>query len=184
MLRDTQRSKVYKAERVAFRDHAEANEGLREVADIEAFVRHVFSLKRVQDAFPRAVTEWRAGTPKVRDGRRRRSACGGIGFISMPLWSRCKWIVLHELAHTIAFRTQYHIAAHGWEYAATYLKLVRCVLGVEAHDLLKAQFKAHRVRYKAPVKRAPLSPERRAQLAATLAAARAARTNACTAQPA
>jgi putative metallohydrolase (TIGR04338 family) len=182
-VRDTQRSKVYEAERAAFRDHVEANEGLREVADIKAFVRHVFSLKRVQDAFPRAVTEWRSGAPNVHDGRGRRRACGGINFISMPLWSRCKWIVLHELAHTISFRTQYHIAAHGWEYAATYLTLVRCVLGVEAHDLLKAQFKAHRVRFRAPTKRAPLSPERRAQLVATLAAARASRST-CTAQPA
>jgi len=184
MKRDTQRSKVYKAERVAFRDHAEANERLPEIADIERFVKHVWSLKRVQDAFPRAVVEWRLGRPEVHDGRGRRSPCGAMGFISMPKWSRNKWIVLHELAHVISRRIDCYIAGHGWEYAACYLTLVRLVLGVEAHDLLKAQFKAHRVRYSQPRKRAPLSPERRAQLVATLAVARANRMNTCVAQPA
>lgn len=172
MKRDTQRSKVYKAERVAFEGHVEANEVLPAVEDIERFVRHVWSLKRVQDAFPRAVVEWRLGRPAVHDGRGRKSACGAMGFISMPVWSRKKWVVLHELAHVISRRTDCYIAGHGWEYAACYLLLVRYVLGVDAHDRLKAEFKAHRVRFREPRKRAPLSPERRAALVATLAAAR------------
>lgn len=172
MRRDSQRSRVYAAENAAFRGHPEANEPLPAVEDIERFIRHVWSLKRVQGTFPKAVVQWRLGQPAVRDGRRRRHACGAMGFISMPRWSRVKWVVLHELAHTISRRTDCYIAGHGWEYAATYLTLVRLVLGVEAHNLLKAQFKANRVRYRAPRKRAPMSPERRAILVEQLKAAR------------
>lgn len=171
-MRDSQRSKVYKAENIAFKGHAKANESLPEIEDIERYVRHVWSLKRVQDAFPRAVVNWRLGAPAVHDGRGRRSACGAVGFISMPKRARVAWIVLHELAHTISRRIDYNIAGHGWQYAATYLTLVRLVLGVEAHDLLKAQFKAHRVRYREPRSRAPLSPERRAILVERLRTAR------------
>lgn len=170
MRRDNQRSKVYTAENAAFRGHPEANEPLPTVEDIERFVRHVWDLKRVQGAFPKAVVQWRQ--PVVKDGRRRRRACGARGFISMPRRLRVKWIVLHELAHTISLRDNCHIAAHGWEFSNTYLTLVRLVLGVEAHDLLKAQFKAHRVRYREPRKRAPMSPERRAILVEQLKAAR------------
>jgi hypothetical protein len=64
------------------------------------------------------------------------------------------------------------VAGHGWEYCETYLKLVLYIMGREAHDALKASMRKHRVRFREPRKRAPLSPERRAQLVAQLAYAR------------
>lgn len=182
MKRDTQRSKVYKAEKEAFRDHAKASERLETVEDMEKYVKYVFGLKRVRDAFPNAMPVgdsvfcgWRL--PNVRDGRGRRCAGGDVRGITMPVWSRSKWIVLHELAHTISLRIHRGIAAHGWEYCATYLLLVRYALGVEAHDLLKEQFKAHRVRFRAPRKRVyrELTIEERTALVDRLAAMRAAK---------
>lgn len=167
--RDSQRQKVYDAERKAFEGE---QIDLPEVSDMERFVAHVCGLKRVRQAFPCLMRHVVIG-----DGRARRRAGGNYYGIFMPRWSRKRWVVLHELSHTIVQR-QHGVrgtAGHGWEFASVYLTLVRHVLGVPAHARLKAQFRAHRVRFKAPRKGRPLSPERRAALVEVLARARASR---------
>jgi uncharacterized membrane protein len=63
-------------------------------------------------------------------------------------------------------------AGHGWQFAETYLLLVRHVMGVDAHDRLKAQFKEHRVRFREPKKRRELSEEQRQALRERLYEAR------------
>lgn len=168
--RDSQRQKVYDAERRAFKD---APIDLPEMEDIERFVAHVRTLKRVRQSFPCLVLR----PVQAKDGRARRAAGGNSQGIFMPRWSRKKWIVLHELSHTIVQRVHgvFGAAGHGWEFASAYLTLVRHVLGRGAHDALKAEFRAGRVRFKAPRKRAPLSAERRAALAQMLVKARASR---------
>lgn len=174
-VRDNQRSKVYAAERAAFNSHAKANERLETVQDMEEFVEYVWGLKRIQTAFPRATQLWPSSLPDVKDGRRRRAPCANEYYINIPKWGRCKWIVCHELAHTIAERTHRNIAGHGWQYCETYLLVVRYVLGVDAHDLLKRSFRAHRVKFRKPTKRKPLTDEQRAALVARVAKAREAR---------
>jgi len=181
--RDTQRAKVYKAEGAAFDGYAEACKRLETVAEVEGYVKYVFGLKRVQDAFPRAVPNALSGLgfggyslPTVGDGRGRRRAGGTVRGIVMPKWSRKKWVVLHELAHTVSMRIfGFGIAGHGWEYCSTYLLLVRYTLGVEAHDLLKKSFKEHRVKFRAPRKRREISVEKRVALIERMAIARAAK---------
>lgn len=173
MKRDTQRKKVYQAEGAAFAKDSEANVELSTVADIEKFVNHVFSMKRVQKAFPRAFGNW--DTPSVGDGRARRRAGGNVYGIHMPKWSRCKWIVLHELAHTISLRVDSRIAFHGWEYCETYLLLVRYVLGLESYNRLKDSFKSHRIKFRAPRKRREITTEQRVALIERMAIARAAK---------
>lgn len=173
--RDSQRSKVYKAENTAFANLAIANERHNSVQNIQRFLNYIYSLKRVQDSFPAArLGEW---SVNVKDGRgRRRTACADVRMINMPGFSRISWVICHELSHTITIRELgSRVAGHGWQFCANYLRLVLLVLGREAHDALKAKFKQHRVRFTEPRKRAPISPERKAQLLATLAAARAAR---------
>jgi len=168
--RDSQRSKVYSAEEVlkAF------EEPLPSVQDIERFVACVWKSQRVKSAFSRATP--RASEPRVKDGRGRRKACGSSSAISMPVWSRNNWIVLHELAHVICQREHgMRVAAHGWEYCAIYLRLVLYVLGREAHDKLKASFKQHRVRFRARAKRRELSEVQREALRERLKHAREAR---------
>lgn len=180
--RDTQRSRVYAAENAAFRGYPVASDRLADVESIERFVRDVWSRKRVAASFP-SVARWqraqlagggllRGSLPTVKDGRGRRRAGATTSFITMPVWSRSKWVVLHELAHVITCREHPSAAGHGWEYCEVYLRLVRCVLGVEAHKQLKASFKAHRVRFRKPRKRQPLSPDQRQALAQRLALAR------------
>lgn len=167
--RDSQRSKVYKAERAIWQAHRQP---LPTVRDVERYVKRMFTMLRVRDAYPVATDTWQQ-LPEVRDGRGCRSARGGRNRITIPLWARDTFVVTHELAHTFCQREHGEkTAAHGWEYCSIYLKLVLYGMGRQAHDELKASFKAHKVRFTKPRKRQPLSPERRAQLAARLAATR------------
>lgn len=164
--RDTQRSRVYKCDRVIIKIAG----ALPSVRDVERFVKKTFASKRVQDAFPEAA---RWTLPRVGDGRGRSRACGGATEIKMPTYARNEAFVLHELAHTICLRQTRDEAFHGWRFCQTYLKLVLYLMGREAHDVLKAAFKANRVRFTEPRKRQPLDPVRRAALVARLATYRA-----------
>lgn len=168
-LRDTQRSRVYKSERKVLH----FAKPLREVKDIERFIKKQLKRKAITRRYPDATRE-----VLVHDGGGKRNASAYGGWkISIPLWARSDLIVIHELAHIVAHR-HYRgssIASHGWQFCAIYLDLVRFIMGREAHDALKASFKAHKVRFTQPRTRAPMSPERKAELAARLAAARAAK---------
>ena len=67
------------------------------------------------------------------------------------------------------------VADHGWEFCDAYLKLVLYIMGRDSHDALKASFKQHKVKFRKPVKRNELSPERKAELVARLAEYRVAK---------
>lgn len=165
-VRDTQRSKLYRAEAVLHK----WKKPLPTVEDVVRYTGKVFGSKRVRAAFPNAILHV---LPRVKDGRGTRIAKGGTSHISIPLWARNDVIVLHELAHTVTRRIYpINIAGHGWQFCATFLKLVLYMIGREAHDELKAEMKRTRVRFRPPRKSAPLSPERREQMIAVLAAAR------------
>jgi putative metallohydrolase (TIGR04338 family) len=171
--RDTQRSRLYKADDVL---HPFA-QPLPTVRDVERFVKRVWSSKRVQVAYPNAVRRWQSwDLPTVKDGRGRRRAGGWDGGITIPLWARKTDVVIHELAHTIVWRELSSKAAgHGWQFCSVYLYLVKLFMGAEAHAALKASFKQHRIRFTPPRPKKVLSPERRAELVARLATARAQR---------
>jgi putative metallohydrolase (TIGR04338 family) len=168
-LRDSQRSKVYKAERVLLR----FAKPLREVSDVERYLKKELKRKAITSRYPDAADAFR-----VKDGRgTRRALAYGDHTISIPLWARNEAIVLHEAAHVITTR---HIntrqaAAHGWQFCEALLVLVRFIMGAEAHDALKKSFKDNKVRFTKPRERKPLTDEQRAVLAARLAAARAAK---------
>ena len=162
--RDTQRHRVYKSDTALMA----IAKPLPTVEEVERYVKRVFGMKRVQAAFPSCRT-----LPEVKDGRGRRRAGGSSAMITIPLWARNEAVVLHELAHTVCQRTHGRwVAGHGWQYCAIYLTLTLHGMGREAHDVLKAAFKANRVRYTAPRKRKPMDPARKAELVARLAAYR------------
>jgi putative metallohydrolase (TIGR04338 family) len=164
--RDSQRSRVYKSDKAL----VAIAKPLPSVEEVERYVRRVFGMKRIADAFPKSrVSTW---LPEVRDGRGRRSAAGCAGFSTMPTWSRNEAIVLHELAHTICQREHGDASGHGWQFCSIYLTLTLHAMGREAHDVLKAAFKANRVKFTAPRKRAPMDPARKAEMIARLAAYR------------
>jgi putative metallohydrolase (TIGR04338 family) len=165
--RDTQRSRLYKAETALIN----IAKPLYEVRDVEKYVKRVLARQSILRRYPRTNPNVR-----VKDGRgTRRALAYGSHTISLPLWARNEAVVLHELAHTIAVRHYYRekIAGHGWQFAAILLDLVRAMMGKEAHDLLRASFKEHKVRYVAPRQKRELTPEQREELRARLAAIRA-----------
>jgi hypothetical protein len=104
-LWDYQKARVYKWERESVRHHEER---LETVQEIEAFVRMV-------------CTKEKRPIPRVRDGRCRRTAASHGGAISMPVWSRSKAIVLHELAHEFVRR---QAVAHGPMFVRVYMDLL------------------------------------------------------------
>lgn len=104
----------------------------------------------------------------VGDGRgRSRACCSGFGpyyEIRLPRWARRDWVViLHELSHaaTIQLHGLTRVAAHGREFAAIQLELVRKELGYEVWKALRQSFLDHGVQFK---KKRRMSEETKKQL--------------------
>jgi hypothetical protein len=139
--RDSQRSKLYTAEG-AFHGAPD----FKTVPECQAYVDSVMASRWVRARWKQRVT--------VHDGRGRSSASGGTsGRLNLPLWSRSRYVILHEMAHVL---TPYQYAAHGPEYAGVLLSLVHHILGQETAAKLRVSFKEHRVRYN--LKGVPSSP--------------------------
>jgi len=137
-LRDTQRSKVYHAERV-IHHHGKQFKNMEEV---DAYVIRICKTafwKKLHGAYH----------IEIKDGRGRRRACAfNWGTIALPRWARQEAIILHELAHTLVNFDNYNFTAwHGKEFAKTYLLLVKRFMGKEEHAKLKTSFKENHVHY-------------------------------------
>lgn len=156
--RDTQRGKLYAAENRARNRHP--GKPLPTTKDIERYLKHQAKRATLVARYGEAV-DLKLWPMKVLDGRGRRRAGGWSGGITMPIWSREEWVVLHEFAHTIHARLRRNRghngsrgeeldggAPHGWQFAAIFLDLVRFIMGAEAAAVLKAEFKAGKVRYR------------------------------------
>jgi putative metallohydrolase (TIGR04338 family) len=138
-MRDTQRSKLYRAEGVA------TGKSFADIAEVRAYVEKInrSAWWRSHHKFP--------GIPiEVTDGRGRRKACAlGMRTIKLPKWARYEEVVLHELAHTIiTSRFGYGGApAHGREFAKMLLLMVRHFMGKDDYETLKTSFKIAGVKY-------------------------------------
>lgn len=166
--RDVQRSRVYKAE-AAWRDVI-GNRRFTDKVACWAFIEKVERDPWFRRHYPHV---YRIA---IHDGRGRRSAAAwGQTHITLPLSMRSPAIVLHEIAHLASKTTGYHMQGHGWEYAATMLRLVRHFLGRDAYLRLRGTYATHGVRYKRPRKGRVLTDVERAALAARLAEYRAAK---------
>lgn len=170
--RDSQRAKVYAAERSAFHSFEVAALSKPEFKSLEDCRQFLHAVRRsawYQRRYP--------GYPPIelRPGKGARNAFARSeawsDSITLPLWARQRWVILHELSHVL--QKDRSESAHGWQFCARYLELVYHELGEEAGDKLKAEFKSRGVKFKAPVKRAPLSEERKARLREQLARVRA-----------
>jgi putative metallohydrolase (TIGR04338 family) len=143
--RDTQRSKLYAAEAVL---HGPPD--FKTIQECQAFVDAVMASRWVAARFRNPRIE-------VEPGYGRRSACAvGDDAIRLPIWSRQKPVILHEIAHCLIDYGYTRYAWHGPEFAGLLLSLVHHVLGQEAAAKLRASFKAHRVRTN--LKALPSSP--------------------------
>lgn len=79
--------------------------------------------------------------PSIQFGTTQRQGEPGGPAIGDP------WIVLHELAHVMAFATDHE--GHGREFARCYMLLVRRWLGPRAAAVLREAYAAERVKYRA-----------------------------------
>lgn len=146
-MRDSQKSKVYRAEGLVKKP--DANERLETVEEIQAWINSItrkrwwrtYRLPSAEKASHRKYSIPYKSI-EVRDGRARRNASGGFGVIKMPRWSRTKLIILHEVAHAI----QTERPSHGRQFARIYLDLVSRFIGVEAATQLKGAYVAVGVR--------------------------------------
>lgn len=179
--RDSQRGRVYQAEHLAFHHGEQAAWTIREC---QLYANKVAGSAWFARQWPKAERALRrTGGPWIVHGRNGGRAAYDAVYdegtsawrwrISLGIWGRRDWIVLHELAHTIT-RLEYgsSVAGHGWQWASIYLALVRHHLGAEAGSRLASAFKVERVRYTAPRAKRPITPEQRAELVGRLAAAR------------
>jgi putative metallohydrolase (TIGR04338 family) len=163
-VRDSQRTRLYTAERV-IRKQGRTFDSIEE---IQAYVDRLTASAWWKRRYPeRKITV----VPKHHGAA---TAWSWRSRIEMPRWSWCEAVVLHEVAH-IATDRKYgsSAAAHGREYARTFLELVRHKMGKDAGADLKASFTEHRVKHSLP--RKPMSEEQRAAAAERLATARAAK---------
>lgn len=165
-VRDSQRSKVYAAERV-FLHMPCVKEQIKEFSSIkecQTFVNATLKRKMVKRHFNHY---W---VPRVTTGARNGWAWSKGGRITVSPGSMNNFALTHEMAHELLPRSIYH----GWQFAETELFLVRQVFGKEAERLLKEQFKLHRVKFRKPRKRT-ITPEQRAILVERMTMARAAK---------
>lgn len=130
--RDTQRQRVYDAER------ASRVRG-REFASVDEIQRYVDALTK------RAwfISRWGHKRIKVTDGRSRRRGGSTWTQIKMPTWTRYEMYVLHEVAHTVM---PVGLAPHGPEYAGVLVTMVRLAMGTVAAAMLRDAMRERRVR--------------------------------------
>ncbi len=158
--RDTQRSKLYKAEREAFQENVVY---YPEMDDMAQYVAKTLSRAPIK---ARYADDFGKNRLQIKDGRRRSSAGGCDRFITIPRAMRKDWVILHELAHALTQRKYgYYVAAHGWQFAAIYIDLIHFMKGKDAADALKASFRKNRVRWRPKQKRVA-TPEQIARLTA------------------
>ncbi len=183
--RDSQKTKVYRSEwaiqaqQIGFR-HSAPQDGYESLEACEKFLLGVIARKHVQNRYPRA-SRFQAVHLKPGQGTKAARYDGTYATrlfksdygpeFNLPRWARNELTMLHELAHSLVPGG----VQHNWEFTECLLWLVRQAMGIEWHDRLLDQYKTRKVKYKKPRERKPVSPERRAELAQQLVAARAAR---------
>lgn len=143
--RDSQRSKVYDAERAAFPSTYDGTLPRLTIDECQRFVDGVCSSPTIREQYGYT----RAAPTIVAGHGNRDRGCykQRENEIHLPEWTRVHWYVLHELAHALVPPTSER-PAHGREWAACYVELLRIYTGRYAVERLTREFKARRVTWK------------------------------------
>jgi len=174
-VRDSQRSKVYTAEKEALRPDEvgqsgkSGNKSFQTIEEVEAYLRWLIQRAPIQRRYKRelyARVYLKAG----------KGAHATAHVITIPKWGRTMDVACHELAHVIIGRhyPRDNVQSHGREYCKVYLDLVRFGIGAEAEEALKQSFRRHRVKFTKATTRAvaPMTPEKREAMLERLEKAR------------
>lgn len=165
-MRDSQKQKVYNAEQMYLWQHS-TNVYLGDIAQCQLFVNQVLKRRYVQKHYDTQNIKIKVvGNPTKR--RWAHAFCGSglieLGTGEAADWSRTTAVVLHEIAHILAYRTYLeHTGSHGWEFARTFHDLVRNVMSKDAADCLKTGYKVYKVRTAAPRTRVMSEEQKNAQ---------------------
>jgi len=144
--RDSQRSRMYASE---YECYGWSKMEFQSMPELEEYLWSVLENRHVLSKYKMA-RDIVAGTQKLKvsagQGHRRALVRFELAHISVtfPRKTRCKWVVLHEIAHMLTPR---EAAAHGREFARTYLHLVKLFLGRETEKKLKTAMKKHKCKY-------------------------------------
>lgn len=141
-VRDSQRSRLYKAEEVL--GQKDLNE-VGSIADCQAWVDRLCGERWFQSRWGRREIEVRFKSYGSATGYTNSHIC-------LPPWSRNPRVMLHEIAHVL---TPSRYAAHGPEFAAMFVTLVELELGKEAARKLRDSFVANKVRYRSGMAAVP-----------------------------
>lgn len=140
---DTQKKKLYRAEKEAFAGYQSPE---RTIAEVDLFYKRILAHKYLRRQYRKASLPLRvvAGSGNhCKDNYQE---------IMLTIWGRNnEWVLLHELAHALddkAWKTD--TRGHGRRFAHIYVDLVRHVMGREWSDKLKDSFRKHGVRYNQP----------------------------------
>lgn len=156
--RDTQRARVYAAERTLPEFRTKDLGYAPSTDDMQRVVDKILADRFVRRDYGRRVI-------RATHSQGRGGACASGSTIRVSTYYRNRLIICHELAHCLTPGA----AAHGWHFCAAYLVLVRRMMGGEVAARLAAAFTAGRVKFRKPRQKVPLSPEQRAALIARLA---------------
>jgi len=160
--RDSQRSKLYAAERVL---RPSDDPEFTDIEQIQRYVARLVTSDWFRHEFGRHIA-----VPRIEKGR--GSNADGLGRrIRIATWGFTKMVVLHELAHCIISRgywehggpwhhEKHKPAAHGREFAAVMLKLVQHEMGVEEARILRQSYVQKGVKYRAKKTLSPATLER------------------------
>lgn len=145
--RDSQRSRIYRAEIRAFYGRSAKGMRFESLAALQRFLERVAADPWFKARFGAL------SAIEIRDGRGIRHASSAYEpdtrrcVFSFPRWARTKPVVLHELAHAASFRRYGLVAAHGPEFAAVFLELIERHLGSAARERLRRAFATLNVGY-------------------------------------
>lgn len=145
IARDSQRQKLYDAERRAFAFGG----GMlyHRIQDCQAMVDTICKSRFWKSLLRRNGKHWlideRIHCVPVKRGGHTATWDRGDLFIHLPRSSFVKWIVLHELAHGA---TPDKAPSHGPEFARTYLQLVKRFMGQRSYKRLLAEFRTGKIR--------------------------------------
>lgn len=129
--RDNQRQRVYDAENASG-----LNPWQQTIpnADLQAWVDDVLDRRAIR-------SRWGVRQVRVELTHGRGAHAEGL-IIRASRPGRNEYVLLHEIAHTLT----HGYAGHGPEYAGVLLFLVKTVMGRDAHAVLLASMRKHKVR--------------------------------------
>lgn len=188
-MRDSQRSRVYRAERAAY-DEMVSPQGGVTMTDVSCEAKYVARLLEIlQSKYLTDMFGCVLKVPVKFSDRMRGAHASAVAGIrtGRNRYIMSELILIHELCHVLQQQkalnwsrqnpgqydaNPYRDPGHGRMYCELYLSMVSRFISVRAAEILRRHFKVNSVRCTPKRKTVPLTPEKLEALRAKLAAAR------------